>query len=45
MEVPVIAQKWSLEPRIAYGAVYSEDAGSVGHILQASVTSATSYRV
>jgi hypothetical protein len=39
LEVPVIAQKWSLEPRIAYGAVYSEDAGSVGHILQASVTS------
>ena len=39
LEVPVIAQRWSLEPRIGYGAVYSEDAGSVGHILQGTVTS------
>lgn len=39
LEVPLIAERWSLEPRIAYGAVYSEDAGSVGHILQGSVTS------
>jgi hypothetical protein len=39
LEVPVIAQAWSLEPRIGYGVVYSEDAGSVGHILQGSITS------
>lgn len=39
LEFPVIAQTWSLEPRIAYGAVYSGDAGSAGHILQGSLTS------
>lgn len=39
LEYPVIARKWSLEPRIAYGAVYSADAGSAGNIVQASVTS------
>ncbi len=39
LEVPVIAQRWSLEPRIAYGVVASRDAGSVGHIAQASLTS------
>jgi hypothetical protein len=39
LEVPVIAQRWSLEPRIGYGVVYSEDAGSVGHILQGTITS------
>lgn len=39
LEVPVIAQRWSIEPRIAYGVVYSEDAGSAGHIVQGSLTS------
>jgi hypothetical protein len=39
LEFPVIAQTWSLEPRVAYGAVYSADAGSAGHILQGSLTS------
>lgn len=39
LEVPVIARRWSLEPRIAFGAVYSGDAGTYGNILQASVTS------
>lgn len=39
LEFPVIARKWSLEPRVAYGAVYSADAGSAGNIVQASVTS------
>lgn len=39
LEIPVIDRKWSIEPRIGYGAVYSEDLGSVGHILQGSVTS------
>ena len=39
LEVPLISQKWSVEPRIAYGAVYSGDAGSAGHIVQFSATS------
>lgn len=39
LEVPVIAQTWSIEPRVAYGAVYSADAGSAGHIIQGSLTS------
>lgn len=39
LEVPLIDRKWSIEPRIGYGAVYSEDLGSVGHILQGSITS------
>lgn len=39
LEFPVIAKRWSLEPRVSYGAVYSENLGSVGHILQGSVTS------
>ncbi len=39
LEVPVIAQRWSLEPRVSYGVAYSRDAGSVGHILQGSLTS------
>lgn len=39
LEMPVIAKRWSIEPRVSYGAVYSEDLGSAGHILQASVTS------
>lgn len=39
LEVPVISSKWSIEPRVSYGAVYSEDFGSVGHILQGAVVS------
>ncbi len=39
LELPLQAQRWSLEPRIAYGIVYSKDAGSVGHIVQGSITS------
>lgn len=39
LEVPVIAQRWSLEPRVAFGAVYSGDSGTYGNVLQASVTS------
>lgn len=39
MEVPVIAQRWSLEPRVGYGVVYSSAQGSVGHILQGTVAS------
>jgi hypothetical protein len=39
LEIPVIDRKWSIEPRVGYGAVYSEDLGSVGHILQGSITS------
>ncbi len=39
LELPVVAQRWSLEPRVSYGLVYSGDAGSAGHIIQGSVTS------
>ncbi|MGQ3227913.1 MAG: hypothetical protein ACT6R2_03330 [Blastomonas fulva] len=39
LEIPLIERKWSIEPRIGYGAVYSENAGSLGHILQGSITS------
>ncbi len=39
LELPVIAQKWSLEPRVSYGIVYSKDAGQAGHIIQGSVSS------
>ncbi len=38
LEVPV-RPNWSLEPRVAYGLVYSPDNASIGHILQASVAS------
>ncbi|WP_373491743.1 hypothetical protein [Parasphingorhabdus sp.] len=39
VEVPLIDTKWSIEPRVSYGVVYSDNAGSVGHILQGSVVS------
>lgn len=39
LEVPVIARRWSLEPRVAFGAVYSGDSGTYGNVLQASVSS------
>lgn len=39
LEVPLIEQRWSVEPRVAYGAVYSKQAGSAGTILQGSLTS------
>lgn len=39
LEMPLIDQRWSLEPRVSYGLVYSGDAGAAGHILQGSVTS------
>ena len=39
LEVPLIAQTWSVEPRIAYGATFSADQGSAGHILQATIAS------
>jgi hypothetical protein len=39
LEIPVIARRWSLEPRVAYGAVIAPELGSVGHMLSSSVTS------
>ena len=39
LEVPVIDQKWSLEPRVGYGITGSDQLGSVGHILSTSVAS------
>lgn len=39
LEVPLKAERWSLEPRVAVGAVYSGQAGSAGTIVQASLTS------
>ncbi|MDO6415199.1 hypothetical protein Q4F19_12475 [Sphingomonas sp. BIUV-7] len=39
LETALIEQRWSVEPRIAYGAVFSRQAGSAGTILQGSVTS------
>jgi hypothetical protein len=39
LEVPLLEQRWSIEPRVAYGAVYSKQAGSAGTILQGSITS------
>jgi len=35
-----VTDYWALTPNIAYGAVYSGDLGSAGHILSAGVTSA-----
>jgi hypothetical protein len=37
--VPLLEQRWSIEPRVSYGAVYSKQAGSAGTILQGSITS------
>ncbi len=39
LEVPVIAQRWSIEPRIAYGITGSDQLGSVGHLVSATVAS------
>lgn len=39
LEMPLIEQRWSIEPRVAYGAVYSKQAGTGGTILQGSLTS------
>ena len=38
-ERPVIPGRWSLEPRVAYGAVVAPDLGSAGHMGSASLTS------
>jgi hypothetical protein len=39
LEVPLMEQRWSIEPRVAYGAVYSKEAGAAGTILQGTLTS------
>lgn len=39
LEVPVIAQRWSLEPRIGYGITASDQLGSLGHMVSTSVAS------
>lgn len=39
LEVPVVKNTWSLEPRVAYGISYSGGLGSLGHIAQASIAS------
>lgn len=39
LEFPLIERVWSVEPRVGYGVTFSEDQGSAGHILQATVTS------
>lgn len=39
VEVPVIAQRWSLEPRIGYGLTASDQLGSVGHLISPSLAS------
>lgn len=39
LETIVIPQRWSIEPRVAYGVAYSGDAGSAGNILQGTLTS------
>lgn len=39
VEVPVIAQRWSLEPRVGYGITASDQIGSLGHMLSTTVAS------
>jgi hypothetical protein len=39
LEMPLIDRRWSVEPRVAYGAVVAPDLGSVGHMMSATVTS------
>jgi hypothetical protein len=39
LEVPLMDQRWSIEPRVAYGAVYSKQAGAAGTIVQGTLTS------
>jgi len=39
LEVPVKANVWSIEPRVAYGITYSGDQGSLGHIAQGTIAS------
>ena len=39
LEMPLIERRWSLEPRLGYGIVYSAQQGSVGHIAQATLAS------
>lgn len=38
-EFPVIARRWSLEPRLGYGLTASDQLGSIGHMAMGSVTS------
>lgn len=39
LEVPIKANVWSLEPRVAYGITYSSEQGALGHIVQGTIAS------
>lgn len=39
VEFPLIAQRWSLEPRIGYGITGSDQLGSLGHMISTTVAS------
>ncbi|WP_420145309.1 hypothetical protein [Sphingobium sp.] len=39
VEVPVLARRWSLEPRVGYGITASDQIGSLGHMLSTTVAS------
>ena len=44
LEVPIMANFWSLEPRVAYGVTYSGEQGSLGHIVQGTIASRLVFR-
>ena len=39
MEIPLQENRWSIEPRLGYGITASDELGSLGHMLAASVSS------
>lgn len=39
LEIPLRDNRWSIEPRLAYGITASDELGSLGHIVTASVSS------
>lgn len=39
VEFPLIAQRWSLEPRLGYGITASDQLGSLGHMISTTVAS------
>jgi hypothetical protein len=39
VEVPLIARRWSIEPRLGYGLTASDQIGSLGHMLSTTLAS------
>jgi hypothetical protein len=39
VEVPLVARRWSLEPRLGYGITASDQIGSLGHMIATTIAS------